>query len=292
MSLETPLDNELNLLIEAALKQQYCGKCPNKKRMKEYCSYGIYPRWGAGSINAPIMLILERPGDQPYLQEMGLELTELTRIVPQIRQLFTNIMFTSYPDGKRYLEALLEFVYGMKARRFEFSKRLKVLEKLVYITELIKCPGRLKGDLSVRNNCISNYFYREWSLISKRKIKPQLVIIATGAINEITKRRKPEDDPNWVNNSWKVMSSLKTEVVGVDDGTTYLKVYHPSYVNRNFKNLLKKVNPQDNEEIDVPCKHPDQKKAMRTKITWYLLAHLNQLVERDNLRKSILKEIS
>jgi len=165
-------DIKINNLLSSALKFEYCSKCPIANEIRSKGEFGLYPRWGAGTVNAPIHLILERPGNQYLLSETGYSLSKRATETDKLRKEFSEIMFTAYNDGVRYLEGLLLFLFGSKARDFGFIDRIKIFMKLVYITEFIKCPGKVYSKVGnewkmTMNTGVLEYQFRKGLSLTK-----------------------------------------------------------------------------------------------------------------------------
>jgi len=279
---QTNANQEMNNLLALALRLERCEGCPNKIRVKKYCKQGIYPRWGAGSINAPIVLILERPGNQGFLCETGQTNEILASNIPAFRKNFTEIMFTGYEDGVRYLEAILEFLFGDKAREMSFLSRIDILSKTIYITELIKCPGKIKGKENVVNKtCPERYLNKEWELISNQLQRPILAIIASR-----------------LNSKGIFPSNFPAKIITInagdsftEKGISYLNVYHPAYFNQPGK--WKDVEPEFTvhaQTHEIPLQ-TDLGVSIGMKKTAYLFYLLETMNKGNLIREKILKRI-
>lgn len=278
LSMQSSEDQQMNALLTAAFLLQRCKGCPNRKRVLNYYNAGVYPRWGAGTINAPIIIILERPGDQYYLCETGMTLDSLAVNVTAFRQAFTEIMFAAYEDGVRFLEGILEFLYGKKARQLSYISRIELLSKLVYITEIIKCPGRNQGknETRIKNICPKKYFKEEWRLLSQLQSPPTLVIIATGLIKYF-----PSNFPSKVR-------EMKINNHFTSKSTHFLRVRHPSSV-KYVKKIIKNEWRETVKKFGINTQ-TDLNKSVLT-ITAYLLHQLINLPASQQVKIQIDKRV-
>lgn len=265
-------DLQINDLLISALQLKHCKGCPNINRVKNVSEYGIYPRWGAGTVNAPIILILERPGNQYYLSETGQTAKDRAKDIQNLRQEFTEIMLTAYDDGVRYLEGILLYLYGSKARKFSFLTRVKLLAKLAYITELIKCPGDSKDEVKI---CPQQYLKKEWQLITTLPELPVLTIIATRSYNNYF----PSNFPSEIRKGEKQFFNW--------NGISFLHIKHPSG--------LKYIKEYERETIhkavaDYRLKADDARTTLMIK-TAYILNCLIQMDNSKDIQMKILERL-
>ncbi len=281
--MESSYDRKFNSLIQDALKGKYCEGCPNRERVIEFSERGIFPRWGAGNIQAPIYIFLERPGDQLYLCETEYSLEELSRDINQFRLNFTEIMYSVYTDAVRYLDGIMEYIYDIKSRKLSIQTRLKILQEITFMTEVVKCPGKLDKNQLKKINllCPSNYLRREWQIVSE--ISPQrlkLVIFTTG-LTSVLPSNFPEE-----------VRKLETHESYHDPktGITYLKIWHPSYLSRNYKNINQHLDTiyKTRKDLKIPTR-TDRGVLLDLRYTLYILHHLSIIPNSKHLKNAILQ---
>jgi len=266
-------DSKINNLLSSALKLKYCFECPIVDDIKKRGEYGLYPRWGAGTVNAPIHLILERPGNQYLLTETGKKPLQRAAETSKMRKDFSEIMFTIYEDGVRYLEGILLFLYGSKAREFGFIDRVDLFLRLVHITEFIKCPG--KFSTKVGTYCSQQYLAKEMDIITTLPNPPVLFIIASRRYN----RNFPNNFPKEIHQGKKQFFTWKN--------MNFLHIKHPS----GLKYLKKDERESIHKTVsDFKLKHPEAESTYMIKSA-YILSCLRQIPSYKKIRKEILERL-